>query len=345
VSFPALYGSWIEELLGAPVDEEPRSTCSDCPLCSPDQTIPAAQFHPDARCCTNIPEIPNFLVGATLRDPNPALETGRKSLLERLHRQGAATPLGLGRAPSDNLRYAEAGNYMGKRVDLVCPHYVTETSTCGIWPHRNAVCSTWFCRHERGAVGYASWSAIKELLLVIERELALWCAVELELGPLAMRTLLGRPRDPKDRQLVLEGAQWEAAWGPWLHRQEAYFIECAERVAELSWTDILNLTSAEVRARAEYLRLHHVQSGTPGVPDTLVVGQHQVLAIGAEAKLLSTYSPYDPIAIPTVLSSVLHYFDGRPTTEALQAIADERGVSIQGDLLQQLMDWGVLVQA
>jgi len=251
----------------------------------------------------------------------------------------------MGRAPSDNLRYAEAGEYMGKRVDLVCPHYVTETSTCGIWPYRNAVCSTWFCRHERGAVGYASWSAIKELLLVVERELAVWCAVTLDLGAPALRILLGRPRDPKDRKLVLQGAQWEASWGPWLGREAAFYMECAKLVEGLDWAGVLSHTSAEVRARADYLSLHRGQSNTPGVPATLVVGQHHVLAIGEEAELLMTYSPYDPIAIPTVLSSVLHYFDGRPTTEALQAIADERGVSIQGDLLQQLMDWGVLVQA
>jgi hypothetical protein len=253
--------------------------------------------------------------------------------------------LGLGRAPSDNLRYAEAGNYMGKRVDLVCPHYVTETSQCGIWPHRNAVCSTWFCRHERGTVGYASWSAIKELLLVIEGELAVWCAIELELGAPALRMLLGRPRDPKDRGMVLEGTQWEAAWGTWRGREAAFYMECAKLVEGLSWAEVLSHTSPEVQARADYLCLHHDQVNHPGVPTTLVVGQHQVLGIGEEASLVMTYSPYDPIAIPTVLSSVLHYFDGRPTAEVLQAIADERGVSIQADLLQQLMDWGVLVQA
>ena len=56
-----------------------------------------------------------------------------------------------------------------------------------------------------------------------------------------------------------------------------------------------------------------------------------------------TYSELDPIDLPSELMDVLGYFDGRPTEEALAAIEKAEGLTIEKDLLRQLVDFQVLV--
>jgi hypothetical protein len=40
---------------------------------------------------------------------------------------------------------------------------------------------------------------------------------------------------------------------------------------------------------------------------------------------------------------LLHYFDGRPVVDALAAIADERGVSLDAALVRKMVDFKLLV--
>ena len=39
------------------------------------------QFEPSTKCCTFLPELPNFLVGAMLADTDPAAAEGRASVI------------------------------------------------------------------------------------------------------------------------------------------------------------------------------------------------------------------------------------------------------------------------
>ncbi len=58
--------------------------------------------------------------------------------------------------------------------------------------------------------------------------------------------------------------------------------------------------------------------------------------------MVVTYSPYDPIGVPSLLVTVLHVFDGRPTAVILDGLRQERGLALDGALLQELLDWGLL---
>jgi hypothetical protein len=46
--------------------------------------------------------------------------------------------------------------------------------------------------------------------------------------------------------------------------------------------------------------------------------------------------------MPEPLARALHYFDGRPTEEALEAILTEEGVRIDLSLVRRMVDFGVL---
>ena len=47
-------------------------------------TGPDLFFHRDTKCCTYLPDLPNFLVGRILEDPDPALAPGRASVERRI---------------------------------------------------------------------------------------------------------------------------------------------------------------------------------------------------------------------------------------------------------------------
>ena len=56
---------------------------------------------------------------------------------------------------------------------------------------RNAVCSTWFCKHERGAVGQRFWHAVRDLLIAVEERVALRCLIEGGLPDEQVNNVLG----------------------------------------------------------------------------------------------------------------------------------------------------------
>ena len=96
-ALPPLYAGWVREMLSGPVPEETRATCGDCAMRPPDGQPEggAGYFHPVVKCCTYVPQIPNFLAGGILRDADPALEYGRTTFLERMRAGDGVTPLGL----------------------------------------------------------------------------------------------------------------------------------------------------------------------------------------------------------------------------------------------------------
>ena len=59
----------------------------------------ALVFAAETKCCTYVPEVPNFLVGRILDDPDPAFAPGRATVNQRIDARVSVTPLGLGRPP------------------------------------------------------------------------------------------------------------------------------------------------------------------------------------------------------------------------------------------------------
>src|SRR5438132_6724241 len=133
----------MDELLAAPIPDEKVATCDDCVMCKSGAVAPLS-FHPELKCCTYVPELPNFLVGRILSDADPCGTAGRASLVARICDGVAVTPLGVGRSPSLERLYSQSGSDLfGRSAELRCPHYQPDSGRCGIWRHRNATCATW----------------------------------------------------------------------------------------------------------------------------------------------------------------------------------------------------------
>ncbi len=342
---PPLYERWVGELLGGGVPRETEATCSDCAMCSPSAPEgDATHFHPNVKCCSHVPVLANYLVGRILQDHGAV--AGRASTLARIRARAAVTPLGLGRPRAYSALSREGGpESFGRSRALLCPHYQRESDDCGIWKHRDAVCSTWFCKHVRGAVGFTFWSsALRPLLSAVEIALARWCVVEIGVGERALARLFAPPspeRAGREIDGVVDEEAYGAVWGDHRGREEELFVDCARRVEPLRWSDVLTIGGSELRARAEVARNAYRRLLSTDLPSHVRAAPIRILEGDRDRVHLATYTEFDSIDVPRALLDVLPRFDGRAMAEVVEELARD-GTEIDAEMLRTLVDFGIL---
>jgi len=334
---PPLYAPWITALLGEPPPAERHATCASCALCGGgglgERPVGRVRAHPQVKCCTYRPALPNFLVGAILADPTAS--SGRRTLAARMAAEpDQVSPLGVGRAMLEPPP-------VGSGPEHACPHL--DQGLCSIWAHRHATCATWWCKHERGAAGQAAWHALRAFLLATEDALALWCCAELGFqGADLLRLVAATGQRPELR--LAPNTPLSALWGAHGGDIEGFYLRAHERVAGLTLEQVLSVGGSMLRALAAAAREAWAALDLP-TPAHLGVGAHRVVGLGVDGALVETYSPTDPILVPALMQSVLHLFDGRPVDQVLATLDQDYGLALDPGLLRQLVDHQVLVAA
>jgi Fe-S-cluster containining protein len=183
----------------------------------------------DLKCCTYTPRLPNFLVGRILADTSDDAVSvaGRSSVALRVDAGLTATPLALETPRAYGLLY-EHGSHAGFGVapSLRCPHFHAATGGCGIWRHRESVCATFFCKHERGALGAQLWTAARIWFRAVEETLAWHALLELGLGDAALAHLVARaefgdgPLDAASLGAAVDRRELQLRWGVWAGREK-----------------------------------------------------------------------------------------------------------------------------
>ena len=241
---PALHARWVEEALGALPPEESLSTCDTCvQLPKPGEEPGPGQFDPRTKCCTYLPVLHNYQVGALLEDPavDPA---GLATVEARIDRGVGVTTLGLIGDPEFFRLYQQAD--FGKDPALLCPHYLEAGGgRCGVWEHRNATCSAWFCRFDRGSASWDFWR-------------------------LGMMTLLRAIEDVMSRWAVQQLGAAEGDFGRWGGDVRAFYRESARLAGRCSWALLEALGGAPLREVAEDARrLHRALLAAPLVTESV----------------------------------------------------------------------------
>ena len=353
---PPLYAGWMAELLAGPIAEETEATCSDCAMCDKGAKPASASeffYDPRTKCCTYVPGLANFLVGRILADDDPAFARGRASVNARLQAAVAVTPLGLGQPPTFTFLYDKtAPGSFGHSRTLRCPHYLEdEGGKCGVWRHRASVCTTWFCKYVRGAVGQAFWQALHRLLTSVEQSLSRWCVLRLDVGPDALDKLFPMPRQAGKADLMdwrnLDGtvdpAVYRALWGRWLGREPEFYEECGRLVDSLKWPDVVAIGGPDIQIYARIVREAHIRLLSDETPARVKIGQFTLLSADHASSCVCGYNGSDPLDLPRALMDVLPHFDGRPTSEALASIRAEAGIALDPALVRKLVDFEILV--
>lgn len=339
--------------------EETDATCATCAMCPKDDVAeavaPALQnyFNSRTKCCTYLPLLYNFLVGRILNDSDPAAAKGRATVEQRLEARIAVTPLGLDRLPTFNLLYNNSAAAFGKSLALRCPHYLEEEGgICGIWKNRNSVCTTWFCKHVRGATGKSFWEAVNQLLNAVELGLARWCLLELEIGTEALKLLFPPPLPPDSVQSIeayeldnhLNLARYRAIWGNWAGREREFYRECASLVSALSWKRIVTLCGPELQIYVKLVQEAYQNLLSEEVPEVLELGKVQINRRGPQTSQVTSYSPIDPLELPNILTDVLHYFNASSTAEVVETIAEQENIKLHDSIIRKLVDFKILVE-
>jgi Fe-S-cluster containining protein len=353
-SLPSLYAAWVHELLQGEVPEEPLATCDNCAMADNGGGLPQVTslfFHPSLKCCTYLPELANFLVGRVLSDHSPDSAAGRATIEARILKGIAVTPLGLQVDARSRALYSGsigAGSF-GRSHVLRCPHLL-ENGRCGIWRHRESVCTTWFCKYQRGALGFEFWQSLRELLKTIEQALALWCLLELDFPDACLQQLLqssvqSHPHDISihDLEQQVDPSHQKMIWGEWLGREEELYSCCAHLVDSLTWSDVLAIGGPQLRARTQLLIRSYNALLSSDIPDRLTVGALKLVQISSASVNVSSYSDFDTVKMNRALYEALPFFDGRPVEEARQQIREEKGISVSLAIVRKLIDRRILV--
>jgi len=351
---PPLTARWLSEALPDALPSETAATCNDCAMkAKPGEPLdPSAEYFNEGKCCTYLPHVYNFAAGGVLLDEAPDAARGKAEFDKMIASRAGVTPLGVGGPQSYWLRYGAADGSFGRARSLRCPYYQDDTGNCGVWRHRESTCSTWFCKHDRGAVGEHFWSTLHGVLRAVEEAVARHCALVLDLGEEALALLAPAPgRDGDDLSVEdLDGGAepkaYRRRWGTWHGRERDYYKACARIAQALTWKDVSALLGVDGRLRVQLLRSARATLKDlvpPLVP--LRLGRYELVRVLPEEVRVNTYREYDPVDVPPQLLAALQRFDGRPTAQVLKEIVKQDGLDLSADLLRTLADFELLVPA
>jgi len=345
-----IYAPFLSELFDRPAVEESRATCNDCAMCEKGggPAVPMDYFKPDLKCCTYHPNLPNFLVGAILSDPDPALAEGRRRIRERIERRIAISPCWVA-APKkfQLLVMASRGtNVFGRAKSLLCPYYDGASGgLCTIWKHREAVCSTFFCKYEGGRPGFQFWTSLKAYLE----------HVEITLAHAAMRAVDAKLVEPKMGRLRLtaediddlppNAAEYDGMWRDWVGREADFYVACFEYVRDMGRDEFIRLVDGTPDGKKSLLdvRSRWDKLTSPQLPKTLALNSKLKVVPLAEQVVVTSYNPNDSFALDKELYEVLAMLDPNKTVAAnLETLAREHGIELAPELLQHLYIHGVL---
>ena len=349
-ALPLVHAPWMSQALPGLIPRETRATCTDCAMCSqaarPDS--PYVYFDPQVKCCSYLPCLANFLVGGILANADPEAEVGRASVVERIGRRDGVRPIGLLMTAGYARVYDQMTSGFGRSAALRCPHFVvTETGGhCGIWAHRPSVCTTYFCKHDRGAVGERFWHSLRDWLWALEAELSTWCALELGAPPEAVPPT-SPPEPGSSSGESLEAADDESAyasaWGRWNRRELEFYEQCAELVKQLDSAAVSRIASPQVHELSEVVRQNYGELISEAVPARLAVGKFSMDGTEEDGYRATAYSIFDPLRLSGRLARAIPLFTGQPWEVATKDIQAELGFTIDRSLLRRMVDFGILV--
>lgn len=351
-ALPPIYAHLLSPVFDAPKVEEPRATCDACQMC--DHGDKGAQnetstvyFHPDTKCCTFYPALPNYLVGAILEDPRPEMEEGKRRIREKIRAKVGVLPQRLAPSKKWSVVYAAAmESSFGRSALLKCP-YLGDDSRCTIWHHRESVCFSFFCKFDLGSYGSEMWNEMKAYLATAEKLLSTWVAKDLwpdvkdfrhsSSSTLTFEELEERP-----------DATYAEAWGDWQGREEEFYVACHDRVKAMTPDDYAKVVDRTATGRTRLAKLATVIENLGSarrVPGRIALNKKlTVLQTGSGVVLTMPYNAHDSIKIENDLYEVLQTFSyDRTVGETRAFLENEHGVELADELLSMFTMHEIMV--
>jgi hypothetical protein len=335
---PAIYAHLLPPVFSAPIPQESYANCRSCHMCEP-SPVPSTHipFSVASKCCTFPPIIPNYLVGAYLAD-DPSRTLDDVSMPGR-----HVTPLGAFPNAESLIQYTRIlPDGFGRDSSTICPFY--QNGDCGVWGYRNAICSTYQCKHVKGIRGKRFWEAVRDFLQCIEGLLADYCAHDLGISPTYL-THASVDFFVTSQLAVAHGTMappTDDDWGDWSPKKADFYRACAQRVRTLSAEALAGFGPHRYAITHANLMDAYTDMTTPTLP----------LYLKKNPRV--THIPFDDTAsffqidyllkMPAVVWPLLDYFDGAtPVDRALSRANADLGICVETDYIQHLFEQQLLV--
>jgi hypothetical protein len=346
---PECYSNFLPSFFASQITVESAATCRNCAMLEKTDSLSHAPkfFSARTKCCTHHPEIPSYLVGAIISSTDPDHETGRRRMIKRISDKTSITPLGVLRPKKFNLLIKNSSlDYFGRSEKLLCPFYES-SGLCTLSTYWDAVCSTWFCKHNSGEEGMRFWRALRKYLENLERILARYLLLKMDF----------RPALPIDESTSLSlqelddlpplAEHYDKLWGDWAGREEEFFIASYKEIKGLSQEDFAVIEGVEQKLHLRALEQAYVQMTEHQIPGKLKKNPElSTEKISDDSYLLGGYSPFDPLKVSKRLYDCLDLFDGlKSNLEVVTLCREKLNIKINDEILKKLYQFRVLISA
>lgn len=207
--------------------EEKLATCLNCPKIIEDG------FHPDIRCCTYHPRIPNFLLGLALENKDMV------PIIDQTIAEDFGTPEGMQQSSLQAIESLQqhAQNAFGRNEKVVCRFLDRESKLCKIYLYRHSVCSTFFCKYDLGKTGEEFWEKLQTLVSQIETALAQWCMESVGFSVLEYFKRFDELSSDIQSVSNQVSKSWSKSalkilWGDWYGKEQEFYLKCAQKIKE-----------------------------------------------------------------------------------------------------------------
>jgi Fe-S-cluster containining protein len=253
--FPPDYAPWLASRLGGTL-KETLATCDQCAMVKPSGlTRDAGPFAADLKCCTYFPFVPNFSLGSMLNEDSAAI----RLRIETASQQGLLLPVGLYATPERQTAMEKRSRDFGRKRELICPFFDTQSLGCSVWKQRPGVCTTYFCKSDKAESGLEFWSDLEDYLNHFEWTLAVEIFSRMGLGEIEMEmceSIMATEANDPERAILMRGS-----WGPWWNRKDEFYKLSLGKALAISPSELNEILGEESLELEQTLRQNLLQLG------------------------------------------------------------------------------------
>ncbi len=335
---PDFYQSFFPVEFKTTISDETAATCADCAMWADQDTINTTQwitFSKESKCCTHYPNLPNYLIGALLEDESPELKTGKSRLLSELSRRVGTLPHGLFRPRKFAFLIRHSPDSFGRSNMLICPFYERDDGVCTLWPYRNGVCGTWFCKYIDGEDGRLFWLSLRKFLVHVEECLS-W-HIMMKAGWPADTILYKQSHDAmltsEDMdEKPIKPCLYKKLWHEYAGREEEWYRNSCRIMEDITPDKFLSIIGVTGRTLMDSVLSKQRVILAESIPGTLKRNPKlKVIDISNDSYTLAGYSAFDPVTLTKRMYRLLDSFNENQTTDEIIEQLIAQGMPVPAD--------------
>jgi Fe-S-cluster containining protein len=256
---PRVYERLLPKDILAMEAQETKATCETCIMAKP-KNKREIFYENHLKCCTFHPFLPNYVVGAILSEESLAAPSALSNIRNKIQRREYSLPLGIVAPPSYQVAFnSKKDNEFGRREEWLCPYFNLEKQNCGIWRHRGAVCTTFYCQSSFGSKGLKFWDGLSNYITYVEMALMEEALVMLDFSPRQVSDLLEFLNREEASKLEMKSVQMpekkaRELWNGYFDDQEGFYRKCFQIVSGIDRRAFQELLSEPGERLEESLR-------------------------------------------------------------------------------------------